>query len=54
MAVKFVSTDGAYSEKSKSGDTQASSKYGPCLNRVTPAKSMPSNTQKPKAGELER
>ena len=54
MATKFVSTDGSYSEKSKSGDTQAASKYGSYPNKVTPAKSMPSNTQKPKAGGLVR
>ena len=54
MAVKFVSTDGSYDQKAKSGDTQAASKYGPYPNKVTPAKSMPSNTQKPKAGGLVR
>ena len=54
MAVKFVSTEGSYDQKAKSGDTQAASKYGPYPNKVTPAKSMPSNTQKPKAGGLVR
>lgn len=54
MATSFVKQDGVCNEKVQSGDTQASSKYGSYPNKVTPAKSMPSSTQKPKAGGLVR
>lgn len=54
MATKFVSVDGSYSEKSKDGNTQGSSKFGGMTNKVVPSKPMSQSIQKPKAGGLVR